>query len=442
MSDNHTPEGEDAVDRAIAAFQRTPVPERPDDDAMLAFLAARQPGVNRPIAQTELSKRSFFMRPAFHFATAAAILIGVGAWLLWSPAAPFALAEVIQAAERHKVVRYRMELTVQDPNGSHSEMITSYLDLQAHRSREEHHRLTVKGEVEQLQLLHIVDPTSNRYLMIYPQDKTAYIGTYRTHPSGQTKERVKPFLDSLREMQDDKTTAFLGKDKLNGFETLKYRSEKNGRSGTLWVDGNTKLPARLESTVLHPNGSTVYRFVYTDFEWDPKVPDRGELFSLKPPEGYMVADKGETHSGGTPVAAAGSSGTAGAVAVPPPPTSKESLMEGRGRELLKRRTLEQSVTDALVIVVATALDSAPAPLKRPGDLPEVLIRFRVTRVLKGNLAEKEITTRTPTAADEFIGKEWVIMLSPEYLAGKHSFAGCCTIKLEPAVKAILSKAKK
>src|SRR3712207_2995442 len=86
-----------------------------------------------------------------------------------------------------------------------------------------------------------------------------------------------------------------------------------------------------------------------------------------------------------------------------------------------RRSLEQCVAEAQVIVAATALDSAPAPPNRPGDLPENLIRFRVARVLKGKLAAEVITTRTPTGPEEFIGKAWVVMLSPEYLAGRHSY---------------------
>jgi tRNA A-37 threonylcarbamoyl transferase component Bud32 len=46
---------------------------------------------------------------------------------------------------------------------------------------------------------------------------------------------------------------------------------------------------------------------------------------------------------------------------PNDPASNGPLTEGRGR-----RSLEQRVTDAQVIVVATALDTAPAPPKRPG----------------------------------------------------------------------------
>jgi hypothetical protein len=134
----------------------------------------------------------------------------------------------------------------------------------------------------------------------------------------------------------------------------------------------------------------------------------------------------------------------------PKPTGKQASMEraterlGQGSSLparlsLRERSLEQNVANAQVIVVATALDPAPAPVTRPGDLPENLIRFQVARVLKGKLADKFITTRTPTAAGEFIGKQWVLLLSPEFMAGKHQYADCNWIKAEAEVKAILSK---
>ncbi|MBI1903004.1 MAG: hypothetical protein HYS13_18045 [Planctomycetia bacterium] len=135
------------------------------------------------------------------------------------------------------------------------------------------------------------------------------------------------------------------------------------------------------------------------------------------------------------VAANPSSDKAEDVAVKAPPRNTRLLREGLP-------PFEKQVADAQVIVVATALDSAPAPPKRPGDLPEVLIRFQVKRVLKGELAKKEITTRTPTAADEFIGKDWVILLSPDYMAGKYQFASHINVKLEPTVKSYLPKDKK
>jgi hypothetical protein len=124
-------------------------------------------------------------------------------------------------------------------------------------------------------------------------------------------------------------------------------------------------------------------------------------------------------------------------AIQPPHENRPSQ-----RESLGRHGFAKDVAAAEVIVVATALDAAPAPPKKPGDIPETLIRFRVKRVLKGKLDEKEITTRTPTAAGEFIGNDWIILLSPDYLAGKYQYASHINIKLEPTVKAMLDKDKK
>ncbi len=121
------------------------------------------------------------------------------------------------------------------------------------------------------------------------------------------------------------------------------------------------------------------------------------------------------------------------------PTNNETLTGERvEREGLHLKSLEQCVAEAEIIVAATALDFAPAPPNVLGDAPEDFIRFRVKRVLKGRLAAEEIKTRTPTAPGEFIGHDWIVMLSPEYLAGKHSYASCLTIKFEPAVTAVLS----
>jgi hypothetical protein len=142
------------------------------------------------------------------------------------------------------------------------------------------------------------------------------------------------------------------------------------------------------------------------------------------------------------VAATDPSGNGRNARVQPPPKSEDSKREGLGSLREGLGSLRQRVADARVIVVATAMDSAPAPPKRPGDLPEVLIRFQVNRVLKGDLARTEITTRTPTAAAEFIGKEWIIFLSPDYMAGKHQLASCMSSKFEPTVKSYLAKDKK
>jgi hypothetical protein len=124
----------------------------------------------------------------------------------------------------------------------------------------------------------------------------------------------------------------------------------------------------------------------------------------------------------------------------PPESVQGAATASPGKaDVLVETPFEQHVADAQVIVVATALDWAPAPPRRPGDLAEVLLRFQVKRVLKGKLTDQFITTRTPTAGDEFIGKDWVVLLSPEYLAGMSPYAGCVAVEFEPTVKACLPR---
>ena len=111
-------------------------------------------------------------------------------------------------------------------------------------------------------------------------------------------------------------------------------------------------------------------------------------------------------------------------------------------ERLGRRPLDAEVAGSEVIVVATFVDSAEAKPKRPRDAAEMLWRFRVVRILKGSLEEKIITIQHPgslvgVGVNEIVGKEWILLLSPEYMAGKHRYAGLYNIKLEPEVRDIL-----
>ena len=114
-------------------------------------------------------------------------------------------------------------------------------------------------------------------------------------------------------------------------------------------------------------------------------------------------------------------------------------------KLLTHRSLKDMVADAKVIVVATVLHSTPVPPKQPGDAAEVAIRWKVARILKGDLRTEEIITQTPGAGvgagvGELANKEWILLLSPEFLAGKYPYAGILNVKEEPNVRSIVSGA--
>ena len=124
----------------------------------------------------------------------------------------------------------------------------------------------------------------------------------------------------------------------------------------------------------------------------------------------------------------------------------EQLAMGEGLKQLAHQlmdTLPAELREPLVLSALEELNSEE--IGQILGLPAVTVRNRLMRarqVLKGKLANKEIKTRTPTAAAEFIGKDWVVLLSPDYVAGKHQFAAIFNVKLEPAVKAALAKDKR
>jgi hypothetical protein len=127
-----------------------------------------------------------------------------------------------------------------------------------------------------------------------------------------------------------------------------------------------------------------------------------------------------------------------AIVIPPadePPPTELMAVYGPGESFAK------SVRDTPVIVVAVPLDYAPAPPNAPGDGPEVFIRWKVIRIIKGQLADQIITVREASGMfEQFVGKEWIILLSPDYLAGKFPFASIGGISIEPEILAILGKA--
>jgi hypothetical protein len=135
-------------------------------------------------------------------------------------------------------------------------------------------------------------------------------------------------------------------------------------------------------------------------------------------------------------------------------------------EALAVDRLEDRVTGSQVIVVALAIDSSPAPPAVPGDLAESLIHFQVKRVLKGTLpnnapgvvffrekladplhrekedSERIVMVRTSTAPAQLLGREWILFLSPDFMAGKHRMAACTSGEFEPTVQSHLTKGKK
>ena len=319
---------EDPLDEVIEAFRQSPVPDRPDDEALMARLVHMS---GRPGPGSSLSSHPFWrflMLPSVRYASAAAILLVVG-WLALSPSPTPALAEVIEAAEQHKLVRFQSRQTTDDREThlTGSGTMTVYIDMVVPRLREEEHRMTF-NEILDFHYKAVYDYRQDRFLAVTSHEQVmtkdqvdtkdkaqdelqkqlidmvegrglAKKKAFLSRISGTKTDDIPPmsmlgkdrgFLDGLRELQANENTLDT-RAELDGREVAKFRLREGNRTTSLWVDPRTKLPVRVEIEVIDPTPRIARNeWVYTDFEWDPEVADLAGLFSTEPPAGYALED--------------------------------------------------------------------------------------------------------------------------------------------------------
>jgi hypothetical protein len=292
MSSNPEP---DPLDAVFDAIRREPVPDRPPDAELLARLAAGPSPAAQPVT---LARRRMIMRIA-KWSVAAAVLAAVGAAVLFTSSANIALADVLKAAENHKLVKFKATVTITyHPGGEEENSETKvelvYADLRAARFRQESPE-AVRGRFRSSGY-EVRDHAKDRCLGVYnnlPADgigageKGAVLAILSTAPNYQLTKRT--LLDELRELETHKDAKVVKEDK-----TIRYTVVDDEATTTLWVDTTTKLPVRMVLEVKPSETRPRIRMESTDFEWDPELrqfKSLDDLFSLTPPEGYKLEDR-------------------------------------------------------------------------------------------------------------------------------------------------------
>jgi hypothetical protein len=252
-------------------------------------------------ASTSLfTNRRYVMRILVPSAAAIIFLGGSLALFVLNSTPALALGDVVAAAKKHKLVKFKMKQTDTPKDGGdfHLEKIY-YADLKGLRFRGESLNKFQDTDdrekfIEEVNVS-VQDIPNDRWLMtnshpggkVRPPRKDATLLRI-----GDVGKKPKSFLENLEEFQQKKGVVSV-KDKLDGREMIRFRLEEENQTTSLWVDAKTKLPFRNEFELVAPN--VTRKFVHTDYEWDPQLPKGfktlDELFSTMPPEGYQIEDR-------------------------------------------------------------------------------------------------------------------------------------------------------
>ena len=311
MTDRH----DDPLDDVVAAFQRMPVPETPGPE--LLFRRPTAPSATGETAGNTPSRIlwRFLMRPKVRYGSAVAIIVVALGWLALGQSRSFAFAEVVRAAEQHKVVRYKFHWIGGHKVGEPSESKgTVFVDLLLPRTRFEsdpepygngaslfqvtvHDRRTGATLNETNVSRRVAGNDGQERIEVQPLFMTHFQpgGADDSHsasirpiwgdilPVSGISAKT-PFLDALRAIESRKETIST-KDQLDGRVVVKFSAKEGSSSYTVWVDPETKLPVRIENAF--PDSSqdgAISRLVCTDFVWDPKVADIEAFFRAEPPQ--------------------------------------------------------------------------------------------------------------------------------------------------------------
>jgi hypothetical protein len=270
----------DSLNEAIEAFKQMCVPHRPSDADVMARLGALPGSADRPVYNPPPStRRGYLLRLLVPSAAAALLVIGLVGFLLLGSTTPIALADVVKAAQKHKLVRYQeQEIAGTDDNVGARRNSIVHADLTAPRLHSESRVAHPGGEAVCLSV-----HDGRRHLTTDSRRKTARLGAA---PKG-----YKSLLCCLEEFEQKKGV-IQGTDRLGALRVVKYYLEEEKQTTTLWVDPRTRLPLRLEQVFFASSADSQRRLVWTDFAWDPELPDGcrslDELFSTRPPDGYTL----------------------------------------------------------------------------------------------------------------------------------------------------------
>jgi hypothetical protein len=209
------------------------------------------------------------------FSVAAAFLVvalGVGWLASWdNPAASAALARMRDQVAKSRTVVYQTRIKI----GSLPERRNKTMIWEPDLAREE----MVEGD--HLTIL-IHNGKQRKSLMLLPASKKARLRDI------SEESQLKSVVELIREVRES-SAVLLGKEQINGEETLKYRCDHPTGHYLLWIAADTDLPMKVVVSESQEHEKSHVAITMTDFKWNGPLDE--SLFSLEVPAGYVLEEE-------------------------------------------------------------------------------------------------------------------------------------------------------
>jgi hypothetical protein len=274
MSLEEPNEPENVLERAVDQLRGMQLPAGPDA-FFQSRLADRLVSINVNPDQADHSSRN--RRITMRRVTAmAASVLAVSALIAWltslnssSPGSAFARMLQQVAEARTAVFNSRVEVRGMSPAMEQRTMLLEPDWVRDEITEGEDRRTTIQ----------IHNLKQQKSLTLQPDARKARLRI----SDGQPPLQVSNVINLIQEVRKS-SAQFLGKEPIDGVESLKYRCDHSTGHYVIWIAPTTDLPVKVVITETGQDEQSHVTITMTGFQWN--VPLDESLFTLIPPEGY------------------------------------------------------------------------------------------------------------------------------------------------------------
>ena len=282
MNLHKNPSHGDLLERATEALRQMPISAGPPDDLVTNVVAHLEREEATVMVQPQsLFERIQAMKPITRFVVVASLfLVFCGLFGLLSPRSrALAFEEVAVAIESIRSATCDM---TSETNGVKNQSKAMFLAPSLERIE------TKMGD--EMMSINICDLRAKKWLTLIPGQKMAIVLNMENAPEDRpVNGSFELIRQRVRNAQadPDKGSRPLGEKQVDGVRAVGFQLDDKTGSTDVWVDPNTSLPIRVETTFL---GETKVEVVMTNFQYEVELEE--SLFSFDPPSDYTVQEMG------------------------------------------------------------------------------------------------------------------------------------------------------